>query len=91
MKIKSSLTSDRENYFWRAGQNFRQAVSALPDILSTGQTFFTVDDWQIICGHSCFPCRILYVFRTLLDKTSPKVCRTCPAYFAITALTLFYI
>ena len=41
------MRSDRENYFCHAGQNVRQAVSALPDIFSTCQTFFTVDDWQI--------------------------------------------
>ena len=39
--------SDRENYFWHAGQNVRQAGIALPDILSPCQTIFTVDDWQI--------------------------------------------
>ncbi len=39
--------SDRENYFWRAGQNVRQALNALPDILSPGRTFSLVDDWQI--------------------------------------------
>ncbi len=39
--------SGRENYFWRPGQNVRQAISALPDILSPCQTFFPVDDWQI--------------------------------------------
>ncbi len=39
--------SDRENYFWSAGQNVRQAFSNLPDILRPCQTFFPVDDWQI--------------------------------------------
>ena len=40
--------SDRENYFKRARQNVRQAFSALPDILNRCQTFFPVDDWQIL-------------------------------------------
>ena len=31
--------SDRENYFWHAGQYVRQAFSALPDILDPCQTF----------------------------------------------------
>ena len=39
--------SDRENYFWHAGQNVRQAFTAMPDLLSPCQTFFPVDDWQI--------------------------------------------
>ena len=39
--------SDRENYFWCAGQNVQQAFSALPDILSPCQRFFPVDDWHI--------------------------------------------
>ena len=43
----ASGTSVRENYFRRAGQNVRQAFSALSDILSRCQTFFSVDDWQI--------------------------------------------
>ncbi len=52
--------------------------------------------WLVnISGHSCFPCRAFYVYWALLDKmsgkvwalcrTSAEVCRTCPAYFAITA------
>ncbi len=40
-----NYSSDRENYFWRAGQNVLQAFSALPDILSPCQTFFPVDGW----------------------------------------------
>ncbi len=35
------------NYFARAGQNVRQAFSALPDILSRCQTFFPVDELQM--------------------------------------------
>ncbi len=44
MKLSTSSNftraSDRENYFWRAGQNVRQAFIALSDILSPCQTFF---------------------------------------------------
>ena len=47
-KFKSDYrSSDRKNYFWHAIQNVRQALSALPDILSPCQTLFPVNDWQI--------------------------------------------
>ena len=39
--------SDRENYFCRTGQNVRQASSAVPDILSSCQTFSPANDGQI--------------------------------------------
>ena len=37
--LSKCYISDHENYFWRAGQNVRQAFSTLPDILSSCQTF----------------------------------------------------
>ncbi len=37
-----------ENYFWHAGQNVQLAFLVLPDIMSPCQTFFPVDDWQIL-------------------------------------------
>ena len=39
-EISPLLNSLRENYLWGAGQNVRQALSALPDILIPWQTFF---------------------------------------------------
>ncbi len=48
MPDKASENSDRKNYFWHARQNVRQDFSTLLDILSPCQTFFPVDDWQIL-------------------------------------------
>ncbi len=63
--------SDRENSFGHAGQNVRQAFSALPDILSRCQTFFPVDDWQISL--------VILVF-LVANFMCIELCRTfCPA------------
>ncbi len=40
--------SDCEKYFWRAGKYVRQGAKGLLDILNPCQTFFPVDDWQIL-------------------------------------------
>ncbi len=67
---------DRENYFWHARQNVRQAFSTLSDILSPCQTFSPVDDWctsvvilMFLVGHSmCIePCRTKCTARSELS------------------------
>ena len=66
-------------------------MSSSPSVVC--QTFW----WQAnINGHSGFSCHTFYVYWNLLDKmsgevsalcrTSAEVCRTCPAYFVITAM-----
>ena len=54
--------SDREKYFWHAGQNVRQVLSAVPDILSPCQTFFPVDDWLISVVILIFLVKTFYMY-----------------------------
>ncbi len=85
------LASDRENYFWPAGQNVRQAFSVLPDIWSPCRTFLPAGDRQIFSLYWTLPDKMSGSVWALC-RTSPELCRTCPAcpaYFAITVLVTF--
>ncbi len=94
--LRSAVGSPRENYFRSAGQNVRQVFNALSDILIPCQTFFSVDNRQMLNpagqnvwqGQSPLPdiSRILCRSSRTLCRTSAELCRTCPAYFARTEM-----